>query len=107
MNYAQSRINMVDCQIHTGGVVDEAILERYTGKYEVSPQFSFAISKEGDRLFLQAAGQEKLEMFAESEAKFFLKVNDAQVEFVKDDSGKVVKAIINQGGRKTEAKKVK
>src|SRR5688572_3721790 len=29
MNYAQSRINMVDSQIHTGGVVDEAILEAY------------------------------------------------------------------------------
>ena len=44
-------------------------------------------------------------MFAETENKFFLKVNDAQLEFVKDESGKVTKAILNQGGRTTDAKK--
>jgi hypothetical protein len=33
------------------------------------------------RLFAQATGQEKFEIFAESETKFFLKVVDAQLEF--------------------------
>jgi hypothetical protein len=46
-------------------------------------------------------------MFAESETKFFLKVNDAQLEFVKDDSGAIRKAVISQGGRTTDAKKVR
>ena len=87
--------------------LDQNILEKYAGVYEVAPEFYFTVSTDKDRVFLQATGQEKLEIFAETENKFFLKVNDAQVEFVKDDSGKVVKAIINQGGRKTEAKKVK
>jgi len=36
-----------------------------------------------------------------------LKINDAQIEFVEDDSGIVTKAILNQSGRQTEAKKIK
>ena len=46
-------------------------------------------------------------MFADTETKFFVKVNDAQFEFVKDDSGTVIKAILNQGGRQADAKKIK
>ena len=45
--------------------VDQKILESYTGEYEVSPQFSFTVTNEKDRLFIQATGQPKLEMFSE------------------------------------------
>ena len=86
--------------------LDEKILEMYTGEYEVNPQFSFIITKEKDQLFLQAKGQEKLEMFASANNKFFLKVNDAQLEFI-SESGKVTKVILKQGGRTTDAVKVK
>jgi hypothetical protein len=86
--------------------VDEKILEMYTGRYEVSPQFSFTIFKEKDRLMLQATGQEKLEMFASSDNKFFLKVNDAQFEFIQE-AGRVTRVILKQGGRTTEAMKIK
>jgi hypothetical protein len=48
----------------------------------------------------------QLEMFAESNNKFFLKVNDAQLEFV-NESGKITKAILKQGGRTTDAMKIK
>jgi CubicO group peptidase (beta-lactamase class C family) len=85
---------------------DEKTLALYTGAYEVSPQFSFTITKESDRLFLQATGQEKVEMFAETNNKFFLKVNDAQFEFV-NESGKVTKVMLKQGGRTTDAVKIK
>ncbi|MGZ5190174.1 MAG: serine hydrolase [Flavisolibacter sp.] len=87
--------------------LDEKILENYLGVYEVAPEFSFTVTKEKNRIFLQATGQEKLEIFAETENKFFLKVNDAQIEFVKDNSGRVIKAVLNQGGRSTDAKKIK
>ena len=86
--------------------LDEKILAMYTGEYEVSPQFTFTITKEKDRLFLQATGQEKLEMFAEANNKFFLKVNDAQLEFV-NESGKITKVMLKQGGRTTDAMKIK
>ncbi len=93
--------------IQTEIKLEEKILEMYTGEYEITPVFTFSITKEKDKLFLQATGQEKVEIFAITETKFFLKVNDAQLEFVKDDSGKVMKAILNQGGKQTDAKKIK
>ncbi|RYY86441.1 MAG: DUF3471 domain-containing protein, partial [Chitinophagaceae bacterium] len=86
--------------------VNEQLLALYAGTYEVSPQFSFVVSQESGRLFLQAGGQEKLELFAESNSKFFLKVNDAQLEFIVE-GGKVTKALLKQGGRSTDALKVR
>ena len=86
--------------------VDEKTLEMYTGEYEVNPQFSFRITKEAGRLYLQATGQEKLELFAEANDKFFLKVNDARLQFV-SESGKITKAILKQGGRTTDGMKTK
>ncbi len=93
--------------IQTEIKLEEKILEMYVGEYEITPVFTFSITKEKDKLFVQATGEEKVEIFATTETKFFLKVNDAQPEFVKDDSGKVTKAILNQGGRETDAKKIK
>ncbi|MCW3119857.1 MAG: serine hydrolase [Chitinophagaceae bacterium] len=86
--------------------VAENILEKYVGTYQMTPQSGFAITKENKKLFIQPSGQAKLEMFAETETKFFLKVNDAEFEFVKDESGKVWKANLSQGGQKREAKKL-
>jgi CubicO group peptidase (beta-lactamase class C family) len=85
--------------------VDSQLLEAYVGYYEITPEFAFSVTKDQDKLFLQAPEQEKLELFAETPSKFFLKVNDAQLEFVKDSLGNVTKAILNQGGRQAEAKR--
>jgi len=92
----------------TNGIkVDGKILETYVGVYEIPSAFTFSVIKEQDKLYIQAPEQEKLEMFAETETKFFLKVNDAQFEFVKDEFSKVTKVIMNQGGREANAKKIK
>lgn len=86
--------------------LDEKILESYTGEYKVTPQFSFTISKEKDKLFVQGTGQEKMEMSAEANDKFFLKENDARFQFV-NEGGKITKVILQQGVRSTEAAKIK
>jgi CubicO group peptidase (beta-lactamase class C family) len=90
-----------------GIILDETILYRYTGTYQITPEFSFTVTKENDELYLQASGQEKLQMTADSETQFFLKVNGAEIEFVKDAAGNVATAVFKQGGRKSEAKKIK
>lgn len=87
--------------------VDESILETYVGEYELGPNFILTVTRDKNQLITQATGQGKIEIFAETETKFFVKVMDAQLEFVKDDSGKVVKLILTQGGRKMDAKKIK
>ena len=87
--------------------VDEKILESYVGDYELAPNFIISITKEQNKLFAQATGQGKNELFSETETKFFLKVVDAQVEFVKDEAGKISKLVLNQGGKKIDGKKIK
>lgn len=87
--------------------VEPDILENYVGEYIVTPGFSFVVTRDHDRLFLQGTEQDRFEMFAETKNKFFLKVNDATIEFAQDDSGSVAKAILNQGGRTIDAKKMK
>lgn len=83
--------------------VSPAILAQYPGTYELSPTFSIVITQEGDHLAAQATNQEKFPLFAESETKFFLKVVDAQIEFVKNDKGEVTNLILHQGGRDMKA----
>ena len=69
--------------------VDPSLYDAYAGDYELSPAFSIAVTREGDQLFAQATGQPKFEIFPESETRFFLKVVDAQIEFVRGPDGKV------------------
>jgi CubicO group peptidase (beta-lactamase class C family) len=69
------------------------------------PTFVIAITKQDDHLMLQATGQPKFELFAESEKEFFLKVVDAQITFVKDGAGKVTELVLHQGGAHQKAKK--
>jgi CubicO group peptidase (beta-lactamase class C family) len=87
--------------------LSNGILVNYAGDYELAPGFILSVTIDGDRIFSQATGQEKVEIFPEAEAKFFLKVVDAQLDFVKDDSGIYSKVILHQGGRDMEGKRVK
>ncbi len=57
------------------------------------------MSLEGEQLMTQATGQPKFPLFAESDSKFFLKVVDAQVEFVRNEKGEVTEMVLHQGGR--------
>jgi hypothetical protein len=86
--------------------LDPKIFDAYVGQYELTPDFLLTFSREGDRFFTQATGQPKVELFAESETKFFLKVVDAQITFVKDNTGRVTHLILRQGGAEQQAKKI-
>ena len=87
--------------------IDFAIYDDYAGQYEVNPKFSFIISREGDHLYCQPTGQNKLELFPESEIKFSVQDVEAQILFVRDEGGRVVKLILKQSGREISAKKIK
>ena len=77
------------------------------GEYELAPGFFIVITREDGKLMGQATGQPKVELYPEAETKFFLKVVDGQVEFVKSEDGKVTGLILIQGGQRLPGKKVK
>lgn len=87
--------------------LDPAVYDRYVGEYELAAGFILTVTREGDRLMTQATGQDKVEVFPESESEFFLKVVDAQITFVKSPDGSVNELILHQGGREMHAKRVK
>jgi D-alanyl-D-alanine-carboxypeptidase/D-alanyl-D-alanine-endopeptidase len=78
--------------------IDPAVLDRYVGKYALTPAFVLEVTREGDRLFVQATGQEKLPVFAQSETTFFYKVVDAQLSFELGADGKATGLTLHQGG---------
>ena len=87
--------------------VDPKILESYVGEYQLGPTFTITITTQDGKLWAQATGQEKLELFATSETDFYLKVVPASVTFVKDAAGKVSELVLTQNGRKGTAKKIR
>ncbi|MBK9708657.1 MAG: serine hydrolase [Acidobacteria bacterium] len=87
--------------------LDPKIFDAYVGEYQLTPAFILTFSREGDKFFTQATGQQKLELFAQTETDFFIEVVDAQVTFVKDDKGQVTHVVLHQNGRDQPAKKIK
>lgn len=86
--------------------VDPKLFDRYAGRYQLAPNFVLAITREGDHLFAQATGQPKLELFAEGEKEYFLKVVDAQITFEVDAGGAVNQLVLHQAGRNAPAKRI-
>ncbi|MDB5206522.1 MAG: beta-lactamase [Flavisolibacter sp.] len=87
--------------------IDTSILKQYVGEYQLSPSFSIVVSLEGKGLRAQATNQPPFDIYAEKENVFFLKVVDAQLEFVKDENGKVTELILHQNGMDQKGKKIK
>jgi len=87
--------------------LDPALYDQYVGEYELAPGFAVVITKENGRLMGQATGQPKVELYPETETKFFLKVVDGQVEFVQSEDRKVTGLILIQGGQRLPGKKIK
>ncbi len=87
--------------------LDPALYDRLAGDYELAPNILITILRREGRLFSQATGQTEAEIFAESETRFFLKVVDAQVDFILDASGRVTGLVLHQGGRDLPAKRIR
>ncbi len=67
--------------------------------------WSIAVADDG-RLFVQGPGQSKLALYAESETKFFIKEEDAQITFNLDATGEAQSIILHRNGQNQEAKRV-
>jgi hypothetical protein len=64
------------------------------------------VTHEGAGLFVQATGQGKFPVFAESPRGFFARAVDAQVTFEADVDGKASGLTLHQGGHDTPARRV-
>jgi D-alanyl-D-alanine-carboxypeptidase/D-alanyl-D-alanine-endopeptidase len=95
-------------KIHQAIQVDTRIYDDYVGQYNFQiPGVTITVTREGDHLFARLTGQERYEIFPESETDFFYKVVDAQLTFEKDAAGTVTDVILHQNGRDQKVTKVK
>jgi WD40 repeat protein/serine/threonine protein kinase len=86
--------------------VDPASYDALVGKYSYPNGQTNTVTREGSHLFAQMNDQPKLEILPTSETEFFWKDVNAQVTFVKDQTGKVTKAIHHQGGQTLEGLRI-
>jgi len=88
---------------HKEITVSKEILKRYVGAYRLSPNIDILVTLDDARLGAQLTGQQRFPVYPEAENKFFLKVVDAQLEFVLGDGGAVKSVILHQNGMDQEA----
>ena len=79
--------------------ISPEVFDQYVGDYELGPDFVITVTRDGDRFFLEATGQQRVEMFAASETDFFLRIEETAVTFGRDDpDGPVTHMILHRGG---------
>ncbi len=86
--------------------VDAAKLPDYAGTYTLPMGQIFSVRVENNRLMVKLSGQDFYPVFPESNDKFFYKIVEAKLSFLRDDQGKVDRLILHQGGLDQTAKKM-
>lgn len=86
--------------------LDTNVMEAYEGRYRLPDGMEMTFTMERDTFWLMLPGDQKFELFAESETKFFLKAFDAQCSFVKSSDGSVNTMIWHQGGNDYDSPRV-
>jgi CubicO group peptidase (beta-lactamase class C family) len=76
--------------------VDPALFDRYVGRYRMTPSFILTVLREGDRLFVQATGQDRKRIFPAGERHYFCKAVGAQITFEIGADGRADRLILHQ-----------
>ncbi|HYK05188.1 MAG TPA: serine hydrolase [Thermoanaerobaculia bacterium] len=86
--------------------VDPKLLDRYVGRYQLAPNFILDITRDESRLYIQATGQPRFELFPSGEHEFFLKVVDAQLTFTTPPEGRATSVTLHQNGASQPARRL-
>jgi CubicO group peptidase (beta-lactamase class C family) len=85
--------------------VDPATFAAFVGRYDYMGAV-MVVTLEGKQLTAQLTGQPPFPIFPISATRFFWKIVDAQIEFLKDDAGKVTSARHTQNGQSFVVKRL-
>ena len=91
---------------HTEVTANAKLFDGYVGRYQLAPNVVLTISRDGDRLFVQATNQPRFELFAEGEKDYFLKAVDAGLTFVTEGDGRATAVVLHQNGANVEGKRI-
>jgi beta-lactamase regulating signal transducer with metallopeptidase domain len=85
---------------------DPRHFDRYVGYYQIGPSTIFTITRDGDHFLSRLTGQVNVEIFPESETKFFATEVSAQISFATDEKGRVTELVLHQNGLEQHAPRV-
>jgi len=86
-----------------GAAVDESVVKRLVGRYELVLGFVLNVTASGKRLFLQATGQQPLTLVPQSETKWSIVGVDAMLEFELPQEGHAPAVTLYQNGASPKA----
>ena len=84
--------------VHAEIKLPHETLARYVGAYRMSPGVYMTIRLSDEQLISRLTGQGDVPLFAEADGKFFPKVVQAELDFIKDSDGKVTALVLHQNG---------
>lgn len=92
--------------------LNENVLKQYVGEYVFNVDHKLIVTLENGKLFIEDTNPNdrlpKVQLYAESESKFYMKEAELKFEFVKDISSSSLKIITyNNRGKDAEWKKIK
>jgi beta-lactamase regulating signal transducer with metallopeptidase domain len=90
-------------QPRTQVAFDPKNFDRFVGEYRLTPTAIFWITRDGSHYLSRLTGQTAVEIFPESQTKFFSNEVRAQISFDTDASGKVTGLVLHQNGREQYA----
>jgi CubicO group peptidase (beta-lactamase class C family) len=91
---------------HQAVSVSPATLNSYVGRYELSPGLVLTVSKDENALMIQRWDDPKIEVFPESETRFFVKGSDAMISFITGPHANATRLVLQQGGRDIPAPRI-
>jgi hypothetical protein len=72
--------------------LSEEALDRFVGRYDSGGDL-LTVSRDGNRLFARRRTWPPFEILPTTDGEFFAKVGDTRITFIKDDRGRVIKAL--------------
>jgi hypothetical protein len=85
--------------------LDPKLYDSYVGTYAANKDATFVVTREGDKLFGEYAGEPKAELLPASKSRFFVRGDTAAYLFVSDKTGRIVAHIYRAEGVEIRYKK--
>src|SRR4051812_11200481 len=88
--------------------ITAATFDVYVGQYQDArdPDMVLSIFREEGRFYVRPTAGQKVEIFAESQSRFFVKDFPAAADFVRGPDGKVASLTWHQAGKDTSLKRI-
>ncbi len=107
LNLMDARHILVPRELPKVVAVTADVLARYVGNYKLNEQLNVSVRVNGDRITTQVTGQPEIEIYPESETRYFARVAPMAITFGDVIEGKASSFVIEQGGPKITARRIR